>query len=173
LGEFFSGAFYGFFIPFLLLYINMPRGTYLTLNLSLESITLTLKTAPLLCVFLLALTPFCTTANIMLANNICDLQKDAAVGRHTLPYYLGVKRSLYLFAALYYTVYAAVTLAIVLKILHPVCLLFWLTIIPAQKNISAFSKKQEKSETFITSIKNYVIIMGGISALIFISALIR
>ncbi|MDR1149483.1 MAG: UbiA family prenyltransferase [Spirochaetaceae bacterium] len=173
LGEFFSGSFYGFFIPFLLLYINMPRGTYLTLNLRLESITLTLKTAPLLCVFLLALPPFCTTANIMLANNICDLQKDAAVGRHTLPYYLGAKISLYLFAALYYAVYAAVTLMVLLKILHPVCLLFWLSIIPAQKNISVFFKKQEKSETFITSIKNYVIIMGGISALIFISALIR
>src|SRR5690606_9027985 len=69
LGEVMSGLFYGLFIPFLLLYINMPEGTYLTLGLGWESINLELKVMPMISVLLLAVTPMCTTANIMLANN--------------------------------------------------------------------------------------------------------
>ena len=75
LGEVMSGLFYGLFIPFLLLYINMPEGTYLTLGLGWESIRLELMVMPLVSVLLLAVTPICTTANIMLANNTCDVEK--------------------------------------------------------------------------------------------------
>ncbi|HPP36761.1 MAG TPA: UbiA family prenyltransferase, partial [Clostridiales bacterium] len=91
LGEVMSGLFYGLFIPFLLLYINMPEGTYLTLGLGRESIRLELNVMPLISVLLLAVTPICTTANIMLANNTCDVEKDVKVRRYTLPYYLGKK----------------------------------------------------------------------------------
>ncbi len=33
-------------------------------------------------------------ANIMLANNICDLEEDIANKRHTLPYYIGKKNAI-------------------------------------------------------------------------------
>ena len=39
-GEILSGIFYGFFIPFILLYMNMPEGTYLTFQLTLQTIIL-------------------------------------------------------------------------------------------------------------------------------------
>lgn len=172
LGEVFSGIFYGFFIPFILLYINMPEGTYLTLKLSLESISLDLKVIPLLTVILLSIAPVCTTANIMLANNICDVDKDITVMRYTLPYYLGNKPSLYLFAALNYIPYAAVIIMVILRILSPVCLLALLTLFWVQKNINIFFKVQDKEETFICAIKNYVIIMASITVLTFISGLI-
>ncbi len=172
LGELLSGVFYGLFIPFIMFYINMPKNWIITLGLGWDRISLEVAVAPVLAVLFLSVSPVCTTANIMLANNICDVEKDIAVKRYTLPYYLG-KKSLHLFALLYYLCYAAVVAMVLLKILSPVCLLILLTLWPVQKNINIFYGRQEKAVTFITSIKNYVLIMGSLSLLIFVSALIR
>jgi 1,4-dihydroxy-2-naphthoate octaprenyltransferase len=172
LGEVMSGIFYGLLIPFLLLYINQPEGTYLTLHVNLSTISLNLQVMPLFSLLLFSVTPFSTTANIMLANNTCDLEKDIAVKRHTLPYYIGRKKALYLFAGLYYMTYLATILMVVLGILSPICLLSLITIIPVQKNINTFFGKQEKATTFLMAIKNFMIIMGTNAVVILISALI-
>ena len=171
-GELLSGVFYGFFIPFILLYINMPTGTYLTLDWNLRTVSLNLQVFPLITALLLAVIPTCTTANIMLANNICDVEHDILVKRYTLPYYLGKKASVRLFAAIYYCTYLAVIVMVALKMLSPLCLISLVTLIPVQKNIRTFFGEQVKSRTFVTSIKNYVIIMGADTALIFLSGLI-
>lgn len=171
LGELMSGLFYGLFIPFLLLYINMPEGTFLTLEAGWETIRLELEVMPIVSVLLLSVPPVCTTANIMLANNICDVEKDAAVRRYTLPYYLG-KKALYLHAFLYYAAYASIAVMAALGILSPVCLLSLLTIFIVQKNVNIFMERQDKASTFITSIKNYIIIMGSLTATVFISAVL-
>jgi 1,4-dihydroxy-2-naphthoate octaprenyltransferase len=169
LGEVLSGVFYGLFIPFILLYINMQEGTFLTLSLGWEKIGFSLAIWPFFTLLMLSVAPICTTANIMLANNICDVEKDVAVRRYTLPYYLG-RKALYLLAGTYYLTYAANMVMVVSGILPSLCLLFLLTIFPVQKNISLFFRKQEKEETFILSIRNYIIIMGANTLLIFISA---
>ncbi len=171
LGEVFSGFFYGVLIPFLLLYINMPNGHFVSLNLTWQRILLEINTFPMLTLLLLSVIPFATTANIMLANNICDVEKDVAVGRFTLAFFLK-ERALLLFALLYYSTYVAVIVMVVLKILSPISLLALLTIIPVQRNLNIFSKKQEKSVTFITAIKNYVVIMGSNTALIFVAGIL-
>ena len=171
-GEILSGIFYGFFIPFILLYMNMPEGTYLTFQLTLQTISLEFQIVPIITVLMLSVIPVCTTANIMLANNICDLEQDILVRRHTLPYYLGKKASLYLFAAIYYCTYFTVIAMTAFRMLPPVCLLFLLTIIPVQKNIGKFFKLQDKKSTFVVSIKNYVMIMGAITLLIFLGGVI-
>ncbi len=171
LGEVMSGLFYGLFIPFLLLYINMPEGTYLTLGIGWESISLELKVMPIISVILMAIPPMCTTANIMLANNTCDVERDVAVRRYTLPYYLG-KKALWLFAFLYYASYASIVAMVILDILSPVCLVSLLTVIPVQRNISIFMERQDKATTFMTSIKNYIIIMGSLTVTVFISAVL-
>lgn len=171
LGEVLSGLFYGLLIPFILLYINTPAGTYLTFHVNFQTIFLELQNWPIISLILFSAIPFSTTANIMLANNICDLEKDIAVKRHTLPYYIG-KNALYLFAGLYYLTYVALIAMVVFRILHPVCLLALISIVPVQKNINIFLKKQEKSKTFICSIKNFIIIMGFDTVIIFISAII-
>lgn len=167
LGELLSGIFYGLFIPFLILYINMPTGTFFDLGADAQTVRITLKIWPLITLLLLSVFPVCATANIMLANNICDVGKDVAVKRFTLPYYLGNKASLYLFAILYYATYAAAILMVIWGMLPAICLLYLLTILPVQKNIGVFFKKQDKASTFIVSIKNYVITMGAISLLVF------
>lgn len=170
LGEFFSGLFYGFFIPFIILYLNTPKGTFLSFDINSQSVSVELMIWPIASLLLFAIIPFCTTANIMLANNMCDLKKDILVKRHTLPYYVG-KKSIYLYAGIYYMTYLATIVMVVVGILSPICLLSLLTILIVQKNIKQFMKKQDKATTFILSIKNYVIIMGVNTLLIFISAL--
>jgi 1,4-dihydroxy-2-naphthoate octaprenyltransferase len=172
LGEFLSGLFYGLLIPFIILYINEPAGYFLSLNVNFKTISLVLENRPILVLLLFSVIPFCTTANIMLANNICDLEKDITVKRHTLPYYIGVKKALYLYAGLYYLTYAATAAMVLFKILPPICLVTLLTIIPVQKNIKRFFKKQEKETTFIMAIRNFILIMGANTVMIFISALI-
>ncbi len=171
LGEVLSGAFYGLLIPFIILYINLPAGTFLNLNVNFKTIFLELHVIPILSLLVFSIAPFCTTANIMLANNICDLEKDILVKRHTLPYYIG-KNALYLFAALYYMTYLATIVMVIVGILSPICLLSLATIIPVQKNIKTFFEKQDKGTTFIVAIKNYIIIMGVNTLLIFISAFV-
>lgn len=172
LGELLSGVFYGLFIPFILLYINLPEGTLLSLKLSLETIGLNIQVVPAVTLLLLAVTPTCVTANIMLANNICDVEKDVTVKRYTLPYYLG-RNALYLFAGLYYATYGAIVLMVVFKILPPFCLISLITLFPVQKNINRFFKLQDKAKTFDCSIKNFIIIMAADTLLIFISGLLN
>lgn len=171
LGEILSGVFYGFFIPMILLYINMPKGTYLLLGLSLKTISLDINVLSMVTVILLSVVPICVTANIMLANNICDVERDIQVKRYTLPYYLGRKAAVLLFAGLYYVVYADIVIMVIAGIISPVCLFTLLTLILVQKNINRFYRLQDKAVTFIESIKNYVIIMGVFALTIFVSGL--
>lgn len=169
LGELFSGFFYGVMIPFILMYVNTPADTFLSYQISLKSISIEFQIMPIIQLLLFAIIPFCVTANIMLANNICDLEKDIKVRRFTLPYYIGKNKALTLFAVLYYLTYVAVIIMVILRLLSPICLLSLLSIILVQKNINQFFNEQEKAKTFICSIKNFIIIMGTNTITILIS----
>ena len=111
LGEVLSGVFYGLLIPFLLLYINLPAGTLLSFGIQDGIASLEVSLLPLLTLGLICWAPMVCTANIMLANNICDLEKDILVNRHTLPYYIGKARAVTLYAFLYYSVYVVAVIA--------------------------------------------------------------
>lgn len=170
-GEIISGVFYGLFIPLLLIYINTSQDTLVTYGITGGILSLDINIINILFLLLFSIPLVCGTANIMLANNICDLEKDIQVKRFTLPFYLKEK-SVYLFAGIYYLAYIAVIVMVLVKILSPLCLLMILTIIPVQKNIQVFFKKQDKRTTFIVAIKNYLLILGSITALIYISIII-
>lgn len=171
LGEICSGIFQGVLVPFLLLYINMPEGTYLSLQLTLEEVSLSLQIMPIISLLLLCIPPACAIADIMLANNTCDIESDVKVNRFTLPYYLGKKRAVNLFALLYYICYLSPCIMIAAGFLHPVCLVHLLTFPIVQKNIRTFRKEQIKAVTFITSIKNFVVIMSSYSFAIFLGGI--
>lgn len=172
LGEALSGVFYGVLIPFLMLYINSAPGKYLTLGLSWQTVTLSLRVLPLLGLLLFCVAPTCVTANIMLANNTCDVEKDVLVKRHTLPYYLGRRRSLFLFAALYAAVYFSTVLLVAFRVLPPLYLLSLLSAVPVRRNVRVFFQKQVKEETFVTAVKNFVWIMSVNSLVLFLCALV-
>ena len=170
-GEIFSGIFYGFFIPFLILYINLEQDTFLTLRVDWHHMDLTVQWLPFIHLILLSVAPVMTTANIMLANNICDLEKDVLVKRYTLPYYLEEK-ALPLWGAMYYLTYVANIVMVLIGMLPWVTLVALLTFIPVQKNIRLFYKEQKKETTFMTSILNYIFIMSGNVVGIIVAALL-
>jgi len=168
-GEFFSGIFYGFCIPFLLIYMNSPKGSVLSYKISLETMSLSFSVLPMLSILLLSIIPIFLTANIMLANNICDVERDITVNRFTLPYYLK-KKALYLFAGLYYVAFLSVPVMVIFHILSPISLLLFLVFPIVQKNIKQFWNMQEKDKTFILSIQNFILMMSADTILIFIGA---
>jgi 1,4-dihydroxy-2-naphthoate octaprenyltransferase len=115
----------------------------------------------------------CGIANIMLANNICDVERDIKISRFTLPYYIGLANSLRLFSFLYYITYGAILVLSLLRVIPIFCLLSLLSFIPVRKNINRFNVKQIKSETFPLSCLNLLWIAIPYFLLIFTGCLIR
>ncbi|OGO88544.1 MAG: ubiquinone biosynthesis protein UbiA [Clostridiales bacterium GWF2_36_10] len=171
-GEIISGLFYGLLIPAILFYINTPIGELFNYTLNSGKISFELDFISAFQIILLSVVPFCLTANIMLANNICDVKNDILVNRYTLPYYLK-RKALLLFAIIYYIAFFSVVLMVFLKILSPISLILLFAIIPVQKNINTFFKRQIKEETFIVSIKNFILIILMHTMLIFVSGFLR
>ena len=65
-----------------------------------------------------------------------------------MPYYLGRKASLYLFAAVYYAAYLAVIVMTALRILSPVCLISLTSLIPVQKKYQHIFQGAGKEQHF-------------------------
>ena len=159
-GEFFSGFVVGPVVMFIVVTINHPYFnplglgfdlTYLRFSMDIDLVALAL--------FGIVTVPTAFGASsILLANNICDREKDRAY-RYTLVHSIGLKNSLRLFRAFYYGAYVAIVLGVVLRQLPITALVTLVTIIPVQKNINIFLAKQVKAETFVISVKNFMVIM--------------
>ncbi|MBK5243678.1 MAG: 1,4-dihydroxy-2-naphthoate polyprenyltransferase [Eubacteriaceae bacterium] len=157
LGEIFSGIFMGFFIPFLVVFINAPGDSLVYFSLNNWILQLWFNLAGLLQLGIITIPAICGIANIMLANNICDVEEDIKVNRFTLPYYIGNQNALSLFAGLYYLGFAAIIAIALLKILPIYVLFVLLALIIVQKNIVVFRKQQSKEKTFALSVQNLVL----------------
>jgi len=155
-GEIFSGFFMGFLIPLLTIYIhNMSL-----INIYTEGVFFTVQCnwVEMLKIFLATFPLTAGIANIMLANNICDIEDDLENNRYTLPIYIGRDKSLKLFKILYYLCYLFIMTAAIFKTIPFYALLTFVTIPLVAKNLNCFFKKQSKKETFILSVKNFIII---------------
>lgn len=159
LGEAFSGLFMGFFIPFLVIYINAPTDRLVFYTLTEGVLQIGFRLPDLLKLALLCVTPICGIANIMLANNTCDVAHDVQVNRFTLPYYIGKKHAVQLFAALYAASYASMVAMAAFRILPAYSLISLLTLPLVWKNVRRFAERQSKSETFPLSVTNLVLTM--------------
>lgn len=171
LGEIFSGFFYGVMIPLILAVINLPPSSIFAFEADGAMWSLHLNMYELLRILLFGIVPAFTTAGIMLANNISDLSKDIENGRFTLPYYIK-GNALPLFVWLYRMCYLAVLLAVVLKILPWTALLMMWSYPSVERNTKLFLQKQSKAETFIISIKNYLLINLSLALGIFIGIIL-
>ncbi|MFZ5351963.1 MAG: 1,4-dihydroxy-2-naphthoate polyprenyltransferase [Bacillota bacterium] len=158
LGELMSGVFMGLIITFISVYIHIyDKGIIeLIAQNGLLSVNLDIKEA--VNIILLSLPMVCGIANIMLANNICDIDEDIENRRYTLPVYIGVKNAVRLWKTLYYVIYTDMALMIVLETVPYYTALAMVTLLIINKNIEAFEKEQSKKSTFILSVKNFVII---------------
>jgi len=173
LGEVFSGLFMGFFIPFLVVFINAPADSLVYFAIDNWVLQLSFNILGLFKLAVVTVPAICGIANIMLANNICDVEEDIKVNRYTLPYYIGKENALNLFAGLYYLSFAAIIVTATLKIL-PIYVLFALVpIIIVQKNITAFRKLQSKEKTFALSVQNLTIILLPLIIVMIIAALLH
>lgn len=156
LGEVLSGIFYGWMIPFLLFEIEAP-GSLVALAYSEGALTITAQVPELIDLTLLSIMPMLTTANIMLANNTCDLAQDIAVKRHTLVYYIGQPRAAWLFGRLNVVAHLGMLLT-VMRGIAPVwsLLMIGISFYLTRKNAAVFAQRQVKSETFVCAIRNFV-----------------
>ncbi len=171
LGEVISGFFYGVMIPLILAVINLPAGSILSVEIEGSLWSLHVQMLEMFKLLLFGIVPAFTTANIMLANNTSDIAKDIENGRFTLPYYIK-GYALPLFLWLYRACYLAVILMATLRILPTTALLMLLSYPLVEKNTKIFLQKQSKSETFVVSIKNYLLINLSLTLGIFLGVLI-
>lgn len=160
LGEVLSGLTMGFGIFFIAVFINVPGNELMTLVIDWPAFRLEGHLLNVLIVFLNALPLVFTIANIMLANNTCDFETDVSNHRYTLVYYIGKPLALKLYGLLYYCVFAAVILAVVLRVTTVWMLLVVLLFPLVQKNIKTFQANPDKATTFAIAIKNLVLIHG-------------
>ncbi|NLK98359.1 1,4-dihydroxy-2-naphthoate polyprenyltransferase [Defluviitalea saccharophila] len=157
LGEIFSGFFMGFIIIFISTYIHVYNTDLVNILYEQSSLLIKINVKELILIFLVSLPAVVGIANIMLANNICDVEDDIENKRYTLPIYIGRDKALNLFRALYYIAYVDIMLLILLKISPVFSFLILLTIIPVYKNIKVFMNKQTKKDTFVTAVQNFVL----------------
>ena len=157
LGELFSGFFMGFIIIFLSIYIHIYDTNIISFTYQNNILSLSINLLEILSIFLFSIPAIVGIANIMLANNICDVEEDILNKRFTLPYYIGKPMALGLFRLLYYIGYVDIVVLVVLKIIPLASLLTLLTFTIVNKNINLFNNKPIKSENFVLSVKNFVL----------------
>jgi 1,4-dihydroxy-2-naphthoate octaprenyltransferase len=171
-GEVLSGLFEGFFIPFLVVYINAPGGALVSLSLEGPRLDISLQLDALSRLVILCVPAMAGIAGIMLANNICDVERDRANGRRTLPMVVGKRAALWLFALLYAAAYLAIAVSAISGIL-PLYALAAIAGAPLVfRNVGQFFARQVKSETFLYAIKNFAAVMVPLIAVTALAAIL-
>lgn len=158
-GEVTSGVTMGIVIPLICVYLNIYDIVAFDTQLILR-------------VGLMSLPAAFSIANLMLANNTCDVEEDVLNNRHTLVSYIGKKRAVSLFRFLVIATFIAATLGVILKIVPLTLLLIWGIFPKIWKNTQAYSKEQIKSKTFPLAIKNLAMIVTVEVVLFFIGVAI-
>ncbi len=155
LGEIASGFTMGFLIPLAFLF-SQDSGMFI---ISLTPAVLTLNLALIIEWTLILLVPTFVIANIMLANNICDMAKDRDNGQLTLPLLIGKKLSLLLWISLYGFAYIII-IGLIISGLIPKLAIYGLVTIPLVViNTSRFVSYPVKSKTFKYSVINLQLIL--------------
>lgn len=104
-------------------------------------------------------------ANVMLANNICDVEEDVKIGRKTLPFYIGRKNALIVLCIYYVLKYIFLILSVVLHYLPTLALGGLLTIPLVYRSTRTFVKDPHKETTFKGILTNVLLVL--VSEIIF------
>ncbi|MGG3509953.1 1,4-dihydroxy-2-naphthoate polyprenyltransferase [Paenibacillus lautus] len=166
LGELFSGLFMGFVIIFISAWIHAEGNHLAVLDLHGSVLSLQVNLPEVLLLLVVSLPAILGIANIMLANNICDMDEDMENKRYTLPVYIGFRPSLKLFRMLYCLAYLDLAALLLMKV-HPVLvLLVFVTLVPIYKKSAVFTAHPSKEKTFVIAVQNFVLMnLARIAAL--------
>ncbi len=104
-------------------------------------------------------------ANVMLANNICDVEEDVKIGRKTLPFYIGRKNALIVLCTYYVLAYIFLILSVVLHYLPTLAFGGLLTIPLVYRSTRTFVKDPHKETTFKGILMNVLLVL--VSEIIF------
>ena len=148
----------GLGIPFITYYINVFDKNVLNLSLINNSLTISFDVYQIAGILLVSMPAIFCVANIMLANNICDMEDDLPNKRYTLPIVVGKEKAITLLKILFSLAYVAIVGAVVLRALPLYSLLTLLTIIPLAKNVKAFVANPTKKDTFGAIVGSFVMI---------------
>ena len=159
LGELLSGLTMGYVIFLICLYIN-------------SSLNFVWSFANLATTFLIALPNTLLIANLMLANNTCDLEEDEANHRYTIVHYIGKKAALIWWTTALILAFVAIVVAVILGLLSPIMLLILLIAPLMIKFARPYLQKQVKKETFISSVK-ILMVFQLVQVLLFFVSLIK
>lgn len=157
-GEIFSGLTMGLGIPLITYYSNVFDKDVLQLTLSNRVLTFSFDVYSIAGILLVSLPAVFCIANIMLANNICDIEDDLPNKRYTLPIVVGKAKAVTLLKLLFALSYVAIIAAVVLRALPLYSLLSLLSIIPLTKNVKAFVANPTKKDTFGAIVGSFVLI---------------
>lgn len=159
LGELLSGLTMGYVIFLICLYINSSQNFVWSF-------------ANLATTFLIALPNTLLIANLMLANNTCDLEEDEANHRYTIVHYIGKKAALIWWTTALILAFIAIVVAVILGLLSPIMLLILLIAPLMIKFARPYLQKQVKKETFISSVK-ILMVFQLVQVLLFFVSLIK
>ncbi|MDG4990125.1 prenyltransferase [Lactococcus lactis] len=159
LGELLSGLTMGYVIFLICLYINSSQNFVWSF-------------ANLATTFLIALPNTLLIANLMLANNTCDLEEDEANHRYTIVHYIGEKAALIWWTTALILAFVAIVVAVILGLLSPIMLLILLIAPLMIKFARPYLQKQVKKETFISSVK-ILMVFQLVQVLLFFVSLIK
>ncbi len=157
-GEVVSGVTMGFVILFIATYIHSIEEI---VAFNKNFVYISFDYYVVMGLLLISIPFIMAIANVMLANNICDLEMDKLNERFLLPYYIGKERAVKIFEINYYVGYIAIIVSVAIGVLPYSVLLTLITFIVVRKHINVFKEKQIKSETFIFAVKNLLIIGMG------------
>lgn len=157
-GEVTSGLTMGVVIPLICVYLNIYDIVPFDWHL-IGSVTM------------MSLPAAFSIANLMLANNTCDIEEDILNNRHTLVSYIGKKKAVTLFQILVIATFMAATISVIFKIVPLTLLLLWAIFPKVWQNTKAYSKEQIKTKTFPLAIKNLAMVVAVQVVLFFIGAL--
>ncbi|MDG4959267.1 prenyltransferase [Lactococcus lactis] len=159
LGELLSGLTMGYVIFLICLYINSSQNFVWSFS-------------NLATTFLIALPNTLLIANLMLANNTCDLEEDEANHRYTIVHYIGKKAALIWWTTALILAFVAIVVAVILGLLSPIMLLILLIAPLMIKFARPYLQKQVKKETFISSVK-ILMVFQLVQVLLFFVSLIK
>lgn len=172
-GEVFSGVFMGLLIPFLVVYASILDYSPLILIVNNINIVFCINWMLLLPILLASLPAVFCIANIMLANNICDMEDDFANKRYTLPIQIGKNKALILYGAIYALAYLDIIFCVAIGYLPLISLLTLLTAYKVYKNIKVFYGLQTKKDTFGLAVMNLALILFPLILSLIIEVILR